>query len=313
MNSKKANWAFLITIIFYIGATLAAEFLFPSIADNLVLGNLFTEVVILLPILIFMLASKEKLGSFLGFRRIKFRSILMIGLFTFLSTPVLSLINAISQIWVENEIGAVLENQQNQLPFSLMFLTVGVIAPVFEEVICRGAYYRSYCRSGSAFKAMIMSAIIFALLHMNFNQAAYTVVMGIFAVLLVEATGSLWASILYHGFSNGGQVILLYTVPAGNTDVYSEQVSLTMDLLLYVIGIFLLLAAVTLPLAWAVLVWIGRTEGRSAVLSGIWSQRKEKKDKMVTIPFVLTLILCLLIMMDVLYALLPQIQQWIYG
>lgn len=313
MNSKKANWAFLITIIFYIGATLAAEFLFPSIADNLVLGNLFTEVVILLPILIFMLASKEKLGSFLGFRRIKFRSILMIGLFTFLSTPVLSLINAISQIWVENEIGAVLENQQNQLPFSLMFLTVGVIAPVFEEVICRGAYYRSYCRSGSAFKAMIMSAIIFALLHMNFNQAAYTVVMGIFAVLLVEATGSLWASILYHGFSNGGQVILLYTVPAGNTDVYSEQVSLTMDLLLYVIGIFLLLAAVTLPLAWAVLVWIGRTEGRSAVLSGIWSQRKEKKDKMVTIPFVLTLILCLLIMMDVLYALLPQIQQCIYG
>ena len=95
MNSKKANWAFLITIVFYIGAVLAAAVLFPSIADNLVLGNLFAEVITLLPILIFMLASKEKLGSFLGFHRIKFRSILMVGLFTFLSTPVLSLINLI--------------------------------------------------------------------------------------------------------------------------------------------------------------------------------------------------------------------------
>ena len=317
MNSKKANWAFLITIVFYIGAVLAAAVLFPSIADNLVLGNLFAEVITLLPILIFMLASKEKLGSFLGFHRIKFRSILMVGLFTFLSTPVLSLINLISQIWVENEIGVVLENQQNQLSFPIMFLTVGVIAPIFEEVICRGAYYRSYCRSGSAFKAMIMSAIIFGLIHMNFNQAAYAFVMGIFAVLLVEATGSLWASILYHGFFNGGQVILLYTMFAGNTDVYSEEAALTTDILLYAIGVYLILAAVTLPLAWAVLVWIGRTEGRSAVLSGVWSQRKEKKDKMVTVPFVLTLILCLVIMTGILYALLsalpPQILQWIFG
>ena len=203
MNSKKANWAFLITIVFYTGALLAVVVFFPSIVDNLVFSNLFAEVITLLPILIFMLATKEKLGSFLGFRRIKFRSILMVGLFTFLSAPTLSLINLISQIWVGNEIGAVLENQQNQIPFPIMLLTVGVIAPIFEEVICRGAYYRSYCRSGSAFKAMIMSAIIFGLLHMNFNQASYAFVMGIFAVLLVEATGSLWASILYHGFLMG--------------------------------------------------------------------------------------------------------------
>ena len=307
MNSKKANWAFLITIVFYFGAVLAVVVFFPSIVDNFVFSNFFAEVITLLPILIFMLATKEKLGSFLGFHRIKFRTILMIGLFTFLSTPVLTLANVISQIWVENEIGAVLADQQNQLPFLLMFLTAGVIAPVFEEVICRGAYYRSYCRSGSAFKAMIMSAIIFGLIHMNFNQAAYAFVMGIFAVLLVEATGSLWASILYHGFFNGGQVILLYALSAGNVDVYSEETVLTTDLLLCAIGIYLLLAAVTLPLAWAVLVWIGRTEGRSAVLSSIWSQRKEKKDKMVTVPFVLTLILCFLIMTGILYSLLSAL------
>lgn len=313
MNSKKANWAFLITIVVYVGAALAVSVFFPFIVDNLVLSNLFSETVTLLPILIFMLISKEKLGAFLGFHRIKFRSILMIGLFTFLSTPVLSLVNLISQIWVENEVGAILGDQQSQMPFALMFLTVGVIAPIFEEIICRGAYYRSHCRSGSAFKAMIMSAIVFALIHMNFNQAAYAFVMGIFAVLLVEATGSLWASILYHGFFNGSQVVLLYTIFTEDADIYSEQAALTTDFLLCAIGIYLLLAAVTLPLAWAVLVWIGRTEGRSAVLSGIWSQRKEKKDKMVTVPFVLTLILCLAIMTGILYVLVAQILQLIFA
>ncbi|MBD5546220.1 MAG: CPBP family intramembrane metalloprotease [Lachnospiraceae bacterium] len=311
MNSKKANWAFLITIVVYVGAALSVSKFMPFIADNLVLGNLFSEVVTLLPILIFTLVSKEKLGTFLGFHKIKFRSILMIGLFTFLSSPVLSLISLVSQIWVDNEVGIILEEQQSQLPFALMFLTVAIIAPVFEEIICRGAYYRSYCKSGSAFKAMIMSAIIFAFIHMNFNQAAYAFVMGIFAVLLVEATGSLWASILYHGFFNGGQVILLYTTLAENTDAYNEPTTLTTNFLLYGIGLYLFLAAVTLPLAWAVLIWIGQTEGRSAVLSGIWSQKKEKKDKMVTVPFVLALILCLAIMTGLLYVFVSQILQLI--
>lgn len=309
MNSKKANWAFLITMTGYIGAALTITIFFPFIADNLVLTNLLCEIVVVLPVFIFVLASKEKVGAFLGFHRIKFRSVLMIGLFTFLSTPTLSLLNLITQIWVENEVGAVLEGQQDQLPFALMFLSVGVIAPVFEEIACRGAYYHSYRRSGSAFRAMILSAVIFALLHMNFNQAAYAFVMGIFSVLLVEATGSLWSSVLYHGFFNGSQVILLYMMPGEVTDVYGSQEMISADILLYGIGVYLIFAAVTLPLAWAVLVWISTVEGRSAALSGIWRQRKEKKDKMVTIPFVVTLILCLAVMTGIAYTMITRISQ----
>lgn len=325
MNSKKANWAFLITIIGYFAVVMAIGMFFPFVIDNLVLSNLVCEAVVVLPVLIFVLASKEKLISFLGFHRIRFRSVLMIGLFTFLSMPVLTLLNLFTQIWVKNEVADVLSSQQGNLPFALMYLSIGIIAPIFEEIACRGAYYHSYCKSGSAFKAMILSAVIFALIHMNFNQAAYAFIMGIFAVLLVEATGSLWASVLYHGFINGSQVILFYTVLGESMDAYGEGMEITPQLLMLAIGTYVLFVALTLPLAWAVLMWIGRVEGRSQVLSDIWTKRKqrmphfaglpdrkEKKGKMITLPFLLAVAFCLIIMTGLIEIILEQIVRLIF-
>lgn len=298
MNSKKANWAFLITIIGYIALSYGIVFLFPWLADSLFWSNFLCEIVVILPILIFMLVSKEKPLAFLEFHRIKPGSVLMIVLFTFLSMPLVMLLNLFSQFWVDNEVTLMIESMNvARMPFGLLYLSIAIIAPIFEETACRGAFYRSYRKSGSAFKAMILSAIIFALVHMNFNQAAYAFAIGILAVLLVEATGSLWSSILYHGLINGSQVVLMYSTLKTDPDVYSESAALiTNDFLIFALGIYLILTAVTLPLAWAVLVWLSEHEGRRGVLSGIWNGRKEKKDKMITVPYVLALILCISIM-----------------
>lgn len=309
MNGKKANRAFLITILCYIGMVLAFAFLPIKAADSLVLNNLICEAIVILPILLFALASGEKLSSFLGFHKIKFSSVCMTGLFTFLSMPLLGLLNLITQLWVENEVAATMESYQaGQMPFLLLYLSVGLIAPVFEEAACRGAYYRSYRRMGGAWKGMFLSSLIFALMHMNFNQAAYAFAMGILAVLLVEASGSLWSSILYHGFVNGSQVILIYGVFRADPNAYSEQAAgMGTDILIYGIAFYLILTAVALPLAWAVLVWIGRNEGRDGALAEIWRERKEKKDKLLTIPFILALILCLAMMTGILFEAVMQI------
>lgn len=309
MNGKKANWAFLITILCYIGLIYFIAVFFPSLGDNLFWSNLLCELVVMMPVFILALASKERLVSFLGFHRMKISSVLMTVLFTFLSMPALTLFNLISQIWVENEVAVMLENQQAAgMQFGVLYLSMGVIAPVFEETACRGAYYRAYKKSGSAFKAMLLSALIFALVHMNFNQAAYAFVMGILAVLLVEATGSLWPAILYHGLINGSQFVLMYWVLSTNPEIYSEQAAMiTPDYMLIMIAVYLILTAVMLPLAWAVLVWISANEGRSGVLSRIWTGRKEKKDKMITVPFLIAVILCIGIMTGVLFLLVMKV------
>lgn len=320
MNGRRANWVFLITILSSLLAAVLAALFFPWVADSLLSANLLTELAVVVPGLIFVLASRERMFSFLGFHKMKIGSVFMVGLFTFLSMPLITLMNVFSQIWVENETVAMMESYNvGNMPFWQMFLSLAVIAPLFEEVICRGIFYRSYRRSGSAFKAMLLSALLFALLHMNFNQAAYAFVMGIMAVLLVEATGSLWSSVIYHGLINASSCIVMYANLKVNPEVFSEQVEITSGLLMYMIGAYLILTAIFLPMAFAVLAWIGRHEGREGALTAIWRDRKwapemyrnkkgkMKKDKLITVPLILALILCVLAMTNILFRFLSDI------
>ncbi len=146
VNSKKVNWSFLIAIIGTLVLQYSAPFFSEAVLGalgDLTLGNLVTEGIILLPILVFALLSKDKLGELLGFRKIKISSALMIVVFCFVSMPVITLFNLISQIWVSNTVSeAVSSFHMEQMSFGKMFLTMAVIAPIMEEVISRGFYYR---------------------------------------------------------------------------------------------------------------------------------------------------------------------------
>ena len=312
MNSKKANWAFLITIIFYIVFSFCFGLLPDAIINNIFLNNLLCELVLVLPVLILVAASGENPVSFMNFHKIKMGSVWMIILFTFLSMPLLTLVNLVTQFWVRNEVVTMMDTMNAaQMPYALLYLSVGIIAPVLEEIACRGAFFHSYEKSGSALKAMLLSAIVFALIHMNFNQAAYAFLMGIFSVLLLKSTGSLWASILYHGVINGSQITLMYMVMKGNSGLLSDQAaSITTEMLILSVAVYLMMTAITLPLSFAVLAWIGTHEGRTGVISHIWKERKEKKDKMVTVPFVLALILCLSVMTGILPTLVTKALLW---
>lgn len=294
MNSKRANWSFLITIIIYTVFSFGFMLLPDAIRNNLFWNNLLCELILVLPVILFVVVSREKPVSFMDFHRIKPGTAGMIVLFTFLSMPFLTLLNLITQFWVENEAVIMMDTMNAaQMPYGLLYLSIGIIAPVMEEIACRGAFFHSYEKSGSVFKAMILSAVVFAFMHMNFNQAAYAFAVGIFSVLLLKSTGSLWASILYHGVINGSQVTMMYFIMRANPDMFGEQTAaVTTEMLILSVAAYLMLTAITLPFAIAVLVWIGNHEGRPGILSLIWKERKEKKDKMATVPFVLALILC---------------------
>ena len=132
-------------------------------------------------------------------------------------------------------------------PFMAMFLLMGILGPLNEELVCRGIFYQSYKRSGTMLQAMLLSAMLFALMHMNFNQAAYAFVIGMIAVLLVEATGSLWSSVLLHVTINMQPVFLMYM--EDGADIQEAEELLTNDLLLLVISVYLVIAAVATALA----------------------------------------------------------------
>lgn len=299
MNSKKVNWLFLCLILMNIIELLLMVvfiLLFKkgidiSIAASLVLS----QAMIMIPTLLFMLDTKRKsvTGSFnemLGFHKIKISSFFMIILFTFLSMPLASALNAISMLFVENTVNAISDDVL-QMPFILMLFLIGIFGPFCEEFVFRGAIFRGYKNSGPVFWSVFWSGLLFGLMHLNFNQAPYAFALGIMFGLLVEATGSLWSSVIAHIVVNSQQVCLMYLPDS------DSSAALTQGELIGIIGPYLIFAAIATPLAICVLFWLAKNENREDKWRNIWMRRKEKREKFVSIPLIIAIVISFALMM----------------
>ncbi len=86
-------------------------------------------------------------------------------------------------------------------------LCVAVFPAVVEEILYRGVLYRVLRKHGVMF-AGISSSIIFGLIHMNFVQIPFAIVLGLVACYLYEKTGRLRYSMLVHFINNAVSVVL---------------------------------------------------------------------------------------------------------
>lgn len=294
MNGKKVNWIFLAVVLLNITSIVLLSVLYPVIQLGIVSNLILSQLIVLLPAIFGVLLAKENPIKLAGFHKIKISSVFMIILFTMLCMPLITLINAISMLFVDNAVAS-MSSDVLGTPFLVIFLIISILGPLNEELVCRGFFYQSYKRSGTMMQAMLLSALLFALLHMNFNQAAYAFAVGIIAVLLVEATGSIWSSVLLHVTINMQPVFLLYM--EDGADIQEAQELLTTDLLLLAISVYLIIATVTTALAGCVLAWIAKNEKREENLRAIWKTRKYKKEgKVATIPLFIAVIILFAVM-----------------
>ena len=299
MNSKKVNWLFLCLILTHIIVELlilVPYLMFEGMPDiSLAAGLILSQAMIMIPSLLFMMAPKTKMetGSFnemLGYHKIKISSFFMIILFTFLSMPLASVLNAISMLFVENTVDA-MSDEVLQMPFALMLFLIGIFGPFCEEFVFRGVIFRGYKNSGPVFWSVFWSGLLFGLMHLNFNQAPYAFALGIMFGLLAEATGSLWSSAIAHMVINSQQVCLMYLLEY-LPDSYTSG-TLTQGELIGVIGPYLIAAAIATPLAICVLFWLAKNENREDSWRNLWACRKEKREKFVSIPLIIAIVICL--------------------
>lgn len=296
MNSKRVNWFYLTIVLVHIGvvAGLYAWMYYIGIPGISIAGNLLmSQAMILGPAFIFALFSKEKLKDVLGFHKIKISSVLMIILFTYLMMPITTVINAISMLFVDNTVaqmsGAVL-----QMPWYVMIPIMGFLGPISEEITFRGIAFHGYKKSGNTLQAIFWSALLFGLMHMNFNQAAYAIFLGIVMAVLVEATGSIWGSIVFHITVNTQNVLLMFVSSAFSSEDYmsdAQELLEGKDVLLATIGIYGVIAMVTTSIAVCVLAWVAKNEKKELHLKQIWTGRKENRGKMVTVPLIVGIVL----------------------
>lgn len=87
-------------------------------------------------------------------------------------------------------------------------LLVAVLPGVFEEIAHRGLLHAGYreCK----YKFVIVSALLFSLMHQNITQTGYTFVDGIAMALAMYYTGSIWCGIFMHALNNAVSVLLGY-------------------------------------------------------------------------------------------------------
>lgn len=78
---------------------------------------------------------------------------------------------------------------------------VVIIPAILEEFWMRGIIFRAYSRCNTV-AAVLFTAITFALLHLRFNEIVGFLFMGITASLILIKSKSLYASMVYHAFSN---------------------------------------------------------------------------------------------------------------
>lgn len=101
----------------------------------------------------------------------------------------------------------------------LSVLLTAVVPALVEEFAIRGVVLQSLRKYGDGF-AIVMSSVVFALMHGNMVQIPFAFIAGLALGYAVIKTGSMWTGIIIHFLNN---LIAVVTVTA--YDIFSETVS----------------------------------------------------------------------------------------
>ena len=97
----------------------------------------------------------------------------------------------------------------NFLAFFMFYLTLGVFAPICEETLFRGFLYSSLRRKMGIFPSVVISAALFAVLHLDVGGVLPLFTLGCLFALVFEKTKSIVPSMITHGLWNSGTFTLV--------------------------------------------------------------------------------------------------------
>jgi len=99
---------------------------------------------------------------------------------------------------------------QNGWVIFIFFITAALAAPFYEEILFRGFLLPSLTAYMSTWKAILLSAVIFALAHLNLSEVLPLSVLGIILGFVYQRNRNLLASMLLHSLWNSGTLLSLF-------------------------------------------------------------------------------------------------------
>lgn len=303
---EDVNELFLITVL----VGLAGPYVYSALGidrSNYVLGLLYSQFVLALPTLVYIVKSKIYVKDLFRFHKIKIGSIFLIILFAFLSMPLMQVVNLISMLFATNEISGKIYGIADNMPFLLSLGVIAALPAFLEESVYRGCFFNVYSKK-SPLKAIFLSALLFGLMHLNLNQFSYAFVMGMIFCLLVEGTNSIVSSMIVHFTINGTSVVMMYlskmifklyrNVGMDSSMLTEDVNSLSRQSLLIGILIYSMIAVFTTALAVLVYIAIVKHEGRWEHMKAIFrhKSKEEKEQRLFSLPLLIGVVICLTLM-----------------
>lgn len=293
VDYKRANRSFLYMILATLAFTLLLSYwiILTGSSLSILTNNVLSELVVLIPALAAILYGGEKITEAVPFKKIKITTLFMIVVYVISLFPLVSFVNSVSMLFVENMVSSI-SGEVLAMPMWTMLLSIGIVGPFVEEFVFRGYILHSYQRTGRIIGSIVLSSVLFGMMHLNFNQFAYGTVMGIMFCILVEATGSIWSSFFAHALFNSIEVIYMYTFPdiISEADETLESYGAGDGSTYLMIGIYFVLAVIFTAIALCIVYKISEMENRRAFVDSI-RMYPGQGYKLITVPLIIAMVI----------------------
>jgi membrane protease YdiL (CAAX protease family) len=104
---------------------------------------------------------------------------------------------------------------QDWVVLGIFFFTASIAAPIFEEIVFRGFLLPSLTRYVPVWGAILISAFIFAIAHLNLSEIIPLATLGIVLGVVYTRSRNLLSSILLHSLWNSATLISLFVIGSG--------------------------------------------------------------------------------------------------
>lgn len=290
-----SNWSGLgVLLAFAVSFSLGISVYIPGFKDVYYSSELFEKgfdivtslLFIGLPFLITRRALKTKIPFTLPYSRPHdkraFGLLVIIGVAgSFLANYVVAIISAILKSGGLEMVSPTYETPETVGGILLYIIGISIVPAMTEEFAFRGVIMQPLRKYGDRF-AIVMSALVFGLMHGNAVQAIFAFIVGLLIGYAVIVTGSMWTGIVIHFLNNFVSVML---------DIVSEHVGEDVFNIVYVLYSVLLVVAGIICLALYV-----RTKDRVRIpVSGTELTVKNKVGAFIfTPPLILAIFIMLL-------------------
>lgn len=232
---KKSALFGIFLVVFYFGGGVLIRFILKHY--NIHLTNVQIVLIsqlgfVLFPVIIYFLITKDSIIKTLKLYPINFICLMKVILFAFCILPLVMTVAAIGNLFFTNYTASAISSLSSSLSYPVMLLLTAVLPAIIEEISIRGVILAGF-KGKLTFPSAIINGLVFAILHGNVQQGLYAFLLGFIFVYLVNAAGSIFASMVTHFIVNATSVTMAYALSGAyeklGTSATGAQTSLSLN------------------------------------------------------------------------------------